>query len=277
MTRLAKTLAAITVVLVSFGVAGGAITVRANVVPDPVEIKPPEEGAPVSPWVRKCIVQGDPESNQIALTFDDGPDPVTTPAILDLLKKHNAKATFFVIGRRVKEHPELLRRIHDEGHEIGNHSNNHRNLLLLDRDEVYREYRDCNAAVKSVLGFDPAICRPPGGNANPSVIEVGGELNMATVFWTCNTFDFEAYDTELIKNRVLRVVRPGGIVLMHDKVAETVTALDEVLRSLRGAGYDMVTVSQLTSHAGERDDSMMLPYQWRRGGRAKQMPLSEIF
>ena len=279
MTRLAKTVAGITVVIVSFGVAGGAMTVRANsVVPVQFSVVPEVESQPsVSPWVRKCIARGDAEHKEIALTFDDGPDPITTPAILDVLKKHDAKATFFVIGRRVKEHPELLRRIHEEGHEIGNHSYNHRNLINLDLDEVYKEYRDCNTVVNSVLGFDPAICRPPGGNANPAVIEAAGKLNMKTVYWTCNTYDFETFDAELITKRVVRVVRPGGIVLMHDKVAETITALEDVLSGLKKSGYSFATVSDLTEKSGERDDSLELPWQWRRGGRAREMPLSEIF
>lgn len=250
-TRLAQSLVAAGVLIVSIGVAGGAISARGST----------KTSNPDRNWISKCIARGNPDERRIALTFDDGPNPDTTPDILRILKKYNAKATFFCIGRRVKQYPELVKRLFDEGMEVGNHTYHHTNLTNLDKDTMYAEWNDCNTEIHKVLGVNAEVCRPPGGNANPEVIETVGELGMRTVYWSVNSIDYDTTTADKITNRVLHEIQPGGIVLMHDKVYNTLIALDDILYRLSQEGYSFVTASELKV-GNDTDDRAFLPKTW---------------
>src|SRR5437588_3132571 len=151
----------------------------------------PKKATAHSPdWTTKCIAHGAFDSKCIAFTFDDGPNPDTTPDILRVLAKYNAKGTFFLIGWRVRKYPDLVKRINQEGHEIGNHSYSHPDLRKLSKDNVYREYADCSAAIKELTNHAPILCRPPGGDANRQVVNVAGSLGMRSVAWSMNVHAF---------------------------------------------------------------------------------------
>jgi len=198
----------------------------------------------------------------IALTFDDGPNPDTTPDILRVLAKYNAKATFFLIGRRVVKYPDLVARIRREGHEIGNHTFNHPRLHLLNKEQVYKEYADTSDAIKKITGWAPELCRPPGGEANPMVVNVAGALGMRSVAWSINVGDYDANDADLVQARVTKMASSGDIVLLHDKVYATIICLDDMLASLQRQGYSFVTVSDLMENCPESQNHPFVPKSW---------------
>ncbi|WP_050181631.1 polysaccharide deacetylase family protein [Domibacillus robiginosus] len=179
---------------------------------------------------------------KIALTFDDGPNPKSTAAILATLKKHDAKATFFMLGSRVEQYPELVDQVVQEGHEIGNHSFSHRNLAKLDPREVKKEIDQTALAVEAAAGVSPLTVRPPYGATNATVNEIIGAKPM---LWTVDTMDWKSHNPKSICGIVKKEARDGSIVLMHDIHQTTAQSLDEIVTYLQKEGYELVTVSEL--------------------------------
>ena len=180
----------------------------------------------------------------IALTFDDGPGPYTA-RLLATLRKHRAKATFFLVGKRVAERPKLARRIAREGHEIGNHSYGHESLPALPDFDLAAELSRTQDVIRRATGKRPRIMRPPYGHTDARVRAAAKEHGLAQVLWTGTTLDWSLRDTRKIGDTVLRLARPNGVILMHDVVPQTVKAIPRVLRELKKRGYHLVTVSAL--------------------------------
>lgn len=191
------------------------------------------------------------EDKKIALTFDDGPYPKTTEVILDLLKKYDAKATFFVLGNKVKLYPETIKREIAEGHEVANHTYNHVYFMksisaATIRDEIVKT----EDALQSLTGKKPLLFRPPGGYYNENMIEVAKGLGYTTILWSWHqdTNDWKSPGVNKIVNKVLNNARNGDIVLMHDYnpgSLQTVKALETILYELDKRGFEFVTVSEL--------------------------------
>lgn len=179
---------------------------------------------------------------QISLTFDDGPDPRTTPVVLDLLKKYNAKGTFFVVGRAVPGNDELLKRIVAEGHVIGNHTWNHPDLTKISAEQVRREIQDTQEVIKKAIGSAPTMVRPPYGSLNAAVIS---QIGLPSMYWSVDTLDWKTRNPQSILGEVKTHTRPGSIILMHDIHKETVASLEPMLQFLSGEGYHMVTLTEL--------------------------------
>jgi len=179
--------------------------------------------------VRTTIPSGVPPG--IALTYDDGPDPESTPALLDLLKQRGVKATFFVVGEKVRAHPEVVRRCHDEGHTVANHSHRHGTWTNIHFGGWMRaELEACQRAVVDAIGVAPRHYRPPFGLMNPYVEPAARSLGMEVVGWNVRSLD-TAHDDAAA--RVVRQLAPGAIVLLHDGglaadrvVATTTTILE---------------------------------------------------
>ncbi|MEV5413836.1 polysaccharide deacetylase family protein [Thermopolyspora sp. NPDC052614] len=181
----------------------------------------------------------------IALTFDDGPAPVTTARLLDTLREHRVKATFFLVGERVAEHPAIVRRMAREGHEIGNHTYRHQSLPALPDFDVVEELSRTQEAIRGVTGRRPTLMRPPYGHTDARVSAVNAELGLAQILWTGTTLDWSLRDVDAIGDKVLALAKPNGVILMHDVVPHTVKAMPRILRELRKRGYHLVTVSTL--------------------------------
>jgi len=248
-----------------FGIAGVLVAI-CGVAPrgthGPAALPPGKAPEKLPDWTAKCIAHGAFDSKAIAFTFDDGPNPDTTPDILRTLKKYNAKGTFFLIGWRVKKYPELVKRIAEEGHEIGNHTYNHPDLRKLSKDQIYKEYADCSQAIKEITEHSPTLCRPPGGDANREVINVAGALGMRSVAWSMNVGDFAEDDADVIQDRIDRSAQSGDIVLLHDKVYATIMCLDDMLHSLQLQGYHFVSVSDLMQSAPADVNKRFVPKSW---------------
>lgn len=169
-------------------------------------------------------------SKGIWLTLDDGPDPTDTPAILDLLDRHGAKATFFVIGQKAAKHPELIREIHRRGHQLGNHtwSHPHRSFWRLGPVATYREIVKCQRVLEEITGEAPKIFRAPVGHYNFFVHPVLKHERLKLVGWSSRGFDGGGYPLAKVSRIIRKSAREGGIVLAHEATPialEVVTAI----------------------------------------------------
>ncbi|WP_254778267.1 polysaccharide deacetylase family protein [Paenibacillus sp. cl141a] len=200
------------------------------------------------------IVWEVPTQNKvIALTFDDGPDKHNTVQILDLLKRYDAKATFFVVGSRVEKHPDIVARELQEGHEIGNHSYTHPPFHNINVTKLSSELNQTQDAIYQATGMKTVLFRPPGGSYNETIVRTSKDLGMLTVLWSWHqdTLDWRKPGVNRIVRKVLDNARNGDIVLMHDFVpssTQTVEALKVILPELQKRGYSFVTVSELMSY-----------------------------
>ncbi|MBS1117906.1 MAG: Polysaccharide deacetylase [Deltaproteobacteria bacterium] len=202
-------------------------------------------GGPVD-WLMDTQRHGSRGTNRIALTFDDGPDPVRTPALLDALAELDVKATFFVVGDGVDANPALCARIANEGHELGNHTYSHRYLPLARTRSVERELRATDRAIADATGTVPSIARPPYGGRSPWTVRAFGRLAKRLVLWDVNSFDWKGRPAPEIAERVLERARPGSIILLHearDGGEVTIAAVRLIVPALRARGFELVTVT----------------------------------
>ncbi|MFD0773842.1 polysaccharide deacetylase family protein [Streptomonospora algeriensis] len=194
----------------------------------------------------------DPGSKCIALTFDDGPSG-RTPELLDALAEYDARATFFLAGGPVREHPGTVRRTYAEGHELANHTVHHPDLTSLDASSIAEELTTANELVRRETGFTMDLMRPPYGATDDVVAEVTEKLGQAQILWDVDTNDWRDRDSGIVSKRAVERAQPGSIVLMHDIHDTTIDAVPRILERLDEKGYTMVTVSQLLGEtvAGE--------------------------
>lgn len=178
----------------------------------------------------------------LALTFDDGPDAGITPRILDTLKQHNAKATFFVLGGHVQGNEALLKRIHAEGHEIGNHSWNHPRFTQLSLDQVRAEVQDTQTIIAQAGVPAPHIFRPPYGDMSEAV---AANIPLSVVRWNVDPEDWRPKMKPRLLEHMAAYAQPGGVVVLHDTESTTADQLDALLTQLNAQGFTLVTVSHI--------------------------------
>jgi len=200
--------------------------------------------------------RGHRDSNMVAITFDDGPSPEFTPAILDILKQYNVPATFFMVGSHVEKYPDIARRIVEEGHAVGNHTYSHRNLPTLSTKALQEEIIKATAAIVEVTGEYPAYVRPPRGMYDGRFRRLANLLGQEIILWTVSSRDwrFGVTPNAVIKNVTSRV-KGGDIILFHDSGAlirneggdrrATVAALPAVIEALQAKGLRIVTLAEL--------------------------------
>ncbi|WP_245954461.1 polysaccharide deacetylase family protein [Paenibacillus flagellatus] len=222
----------------------------------------------IVPWVATRIFaigvyrKGKHAGNRIALTFDDGPDPAYTPMLLDLLKKHDAKATFFVLGSKAEKHPELIARMHREGHQIGIHNYRHQSNWFMSPWSVLRKQADRTAGiVASITGERPTYYRPPWGILN--MLDLFLLKSYTVVLWSVMPKDWRSrIGSEKLKARMMERIKDGSVVLLHDSgetfgadrdaPAHMIAALDEVLAGMRQRGLAPVRVDELLENVPGR-------------------------
>ncbi|HMM19165.1 MAG TPA: polysaccharide deacetylase family protein [Selenomonadales bacterium] len=192
---------------------------------------------------------GSAQDKKVALTFDDGPDNIWTPKILDILNRKGVKATFFVLGSQAQRCPDMLRRIDAEGHVIGNHTFDHVNLATVGSPKADKELDECANIVQNITGKRPRLVRPPFGFHNPTVDKLVYAKGEIIVLWSLDTEDWKGYDSRTVKQRILPKMKNGFIVLQHDganpHLGGTVQALPEIIDGLREQGYTLVTIPEL--------------------------------
>jgi peptidoglycan-N-acetylglucosamine deacetylase len=193
--------------------------------------------------------RGDSTAKRVALTFDDGPDPAATPGLLEVLRRHQIKAAFFSIGRKIRDYPEMIKQIDREGHILGNHSFRHvwwTNFLVS--EALDREIGMAQEAIEAVIGKVPAYFRPPMGLTNPHLKGALKKHRLSVVGWDVRPFDTTA-SAEKVAQRVLRKIRNGSIVALHDTgriPAELACFIDELVTKIEKRGYAFGDLEELT-------------------------------
>jgi len=186
----------------------------------------------------------------IAMSFDDGPSATLTPKLLDLLATRHIKATFFVIGENVMEHPEIVARAAREGHEIGNHSWSHPNLAKMSQESVRSQLQRTDDAIKNATGERPTLMRPPYGSITDREKHwIHDEFGYRIILWDVDPYDWKRPGPAVVRNRILKETRPGSIVLSHDIHPGTIEAMPSTLDALEAKGFKFVTVSELIGMA----------------------------
>ena len=208
----------------------------------------PQPATPAEPPITFSLVHVD--GPYIAMTFDDGPSDKLTPRLLNLLAAHHIKATFFVIGQNVVEHPEIVQRAAREGHEIGNHSWSHPNLGKMSDEGVRRELQKTEDAIKSATGARPTLLRPPYGSISARQKKwIHDEFGYQIILWDVDPLDWKRPGPAVVCNRIIKETRAGSIVLSHDIHPGTIEAMPSTFDQLEAKGFKFVTVSELIAKA----------------------------
>lgn len=169
-------------------------------------------------------------TNNVTLTFDDGPHPIYTPQVLNILKKHNIKATFFLIGKNIDGNENIVQRIEEEGHFIGNHSYSHVNTFpIWSTEKIKEDILKCNEKLRS-LNIETNLFRSPFGVTNPNIAKAIRELNLQSIGWSLRTYDTTSSSKEQLIAKVKQSVKGGDIILMHESAAFTAESLEEIIK-----------------------------------------------
>jgi len=190
----------------------------------------------------------DNEEMKIALTFDDGPHPLYTERILNVLERYDVKATFFVVGKNAELYPTLVEQIARGGHEIGNHTYSHGDLSRKSGKEIRTEIEAAEKTLLTLIGYTPSVLRPPGGAMTPAIRKAAMESGYALILWSIDTRDWAHTGTEKMLSNIRTHISSGDIILFHDYISGdsfTVEVLETVIPELLSKGYSFVTVSEL--------------------------------
>ena len=206
--------------------------------------------APTGQWYGRSFTHLQRGTKQIALTYDDGPNDPHTLRLLEVLARHGARATFFLIGRYVKQRPDIVREIAKAGHVIGNHTFTHPLLIFKSESETREELTRCRAAIQDAIGDHSNLFRPPFGGRRPATLRVARELGLEPVMWNITGYDWNAPPAAVIERKVSRWIRGGDVVLLHDgghkamgaDRSQTVLATDHLIAHCRAQGYEFVDI-----------------------------------
>ena len=192
-----------------------------------------------------CCKKNKISEKEIALTFDDGPHDKTSE-ILDVLSKYNAKATFFCIGKQIEKQPEILKRIVNEGHTVGNHSYSHSNWNgFFSTNKIISEIQQTNAIIFQLVNKKVRFFRPPFGVTNPNIARAIIKTNHVIIGWNIRSLDTVIADENTIFERIKKRIKPGSIILLHDTSAKTVNVLEQLLLFLQSESYSTKTIDEL--------------------------------
>lgn len=194
----------------------------------------------------KALCRAESADKVVALTFDDGPDADSTPRVLDLLKRYDVRATFFVVGEQARQNPELIHRMVAEGHTVAGHSYYHLPQSTLWSSQRYTEelFR-CNDVVARLTGLRMRLYRPPFGVTNPPIARAVKNLGLIPVGWSVRSLDTITKNRDRVVDRVMRGLRGGDVILLHDRLENSEELLEKLLTALRTQHYTTATVDEL--------------------------------
>jgi peptidoglycan/xylan/chitin deacetylase (PgdA/CDA1 family) len=213
--------------------------------------------APTGQWYGKTFIGLPPGSKQLALTYDDGPNDPHSLRLLEVLARHNVQATFFLVGRYVKQRPDIVREIARAGHSIGNHTFSHPNLIFASERLARAELQQCEQELYDAVGQHSALCRPPFGGRRPVTLRVARSLGLEPVMWNVMGWDWSGKTAEYVEQKVHRKIRGGDVILLHDGShiafgadrSQTVLATDRLIARSKAEGYEFVTVPEMMGKA----------------------------
>jgi peptidoglycan-N-acetylglucosamine deacetylase len=209
--------------------------------------------APTGQWFGHTLASGTGGSKQIALTYDDGPNDPHTLKLLAVLAQHNVQATFFMIGRYVQQRPDIARAVAQAGHVIGNHTFTHPLLTFKSASQTRGELVDCRKALQDAIGEHSNLFRPPFGGRRPATLRIARQLGLEPIMWNVTGYDWNAPPAAVIENKVVRQIRGGDVILLHDgghralgaDRSQTVIATENLIRQYRDQGWKFVTVDEM--------------------------------
>ncbi len=209
--------------------------------------------APTGQWFGRAFCRLPRGSKQIALTFDDGPNDPHTLHLLNVLAKHNVLATFFLIGRYVRQRPDIVTEIAKQGHVIGNHTFTHPRLIFRSGSRIREEILQCRGAIFDAVGEHSSLFRPPFGGRRPGVFRIVRQLGLEPIMWNVTGYDWNPPSTDFIEQKVTSKIRGGDVVLLHDgghaafgaDRSKTVEAVDRLIARYSADGHEFVTIPQM--------------------------------
>jgi peptidoglycan/xylan/chitin deacetylase (PgdA/CDA1 family) len=209
--------------------------------------------APTGQWYGRTFTSLARGTKQLALTYDDGPNDPHTLRLLEVLAKHNVRATFFLIGRYVQQRPEIVREVVKAGHVIGNHTFMHPLLTFKSSAEARKELTDCRSAIQDAVGKHSNLFRPPFGGRRPAVLRIARELGLEPIMWNVTGYDWNAPPAVVIEKKVSSQMRGGDVILLHDgghkqmaaDRSQTVLATDHLITRYKSEDYDFLTIQQM--------------------------------
>ena len=181
----------------------------------------------------------------VALTFDDGPHPFGTEALLDIMDDLGIKGSFFIVGKQAVQFPGILAEIAARGHSVANHTWSHRNITLLSKDELFDEIAFCSQAIEAITGSRPRFFRPPGGRWDKVALSVVEELGLSTILWDVNGRDMTVRTPGQIAATVINSAKPGSVILLHGGLGRTMEAIPLIVEGLRKKGFYFVALDQM--------------------------------
>ncbi len=223
-------------------------TVVPTQIPTPKPTSSPTNSSAHAPILGYPLLNGNTHIREIALTFDDGPNPYYSSQVLSILRKYGIKATFFDVGYLVAAYPNIVRQEYNEGNIVANHSWSHPKMTLLSAQAIVSQLTSTSKAIQDAIGVRPTFFRPPYGAINNTVFANARYLGFTTVLWDGTAEDWSLPGVRLIVNKTLSYARNGAILLLHDgggNRAQTVSALPIIIANLKSRGFKFVTIQQL--------------------------------
>jgi len=209
--------------------------------------------APAGQWYGPTFTGLSRGTRQLALTYDDGPNDPFTLRLLEVLAKHGVRATFFLIGRFVKQRPDIVRELVQAGHVVGNHTFSHPNLIFASAPQTRRELEQCEQALDDAVGEHSRLFRPPFGGRRPGTLQVVRGIGLQPVMWNVTGYDWQGKPAEHVEQKVREQVRGGDVILLHDGShavfgadrSQTVIATDRLIARYKSEGYEFVTIPEM--------------------------------
>lgn len=213
--------------------------------------------APTGQWFGRTFTGLGRGSKQLALTYDDGPNDPHTLRLLEVLARHDVRATFFLIGRYVQQRPDIVREVVKAGHIVGNHTFTHPLLIFRSAREIRAQLEDCELALNDAIGEHSNLFRPPFGGRRPAVLGIARRMGLEPIMWDVTGYDWNAPSAEHIEHKVSGQVRGGNVILLHDGGHRafgadrscTVTATDRLISRYKSVGYALVTIPEMMRKA----------------------------
>ncbi len=213
--------------------------------------------SPTGQWYGRTFTGLPRGSKKLALTFDDGPNDPFTPQLLDVLARHDVKATFFMLGKYARLRPDLARAVAGAGHVVANHTFSHPNLIFLPEARVQAEIQDCECALADAVGQHSNLFRPPFGGRRPASLRMARSLGLQPIMWNITGWDWKAPSADYIEQKIASRIRGGDVILLHDGGHErmgtdrshTVSACDRVITRCKAEGYEFVTIPEMMETA----------------------------